>query len=148
MLSQKNSTAITAEVERIDARLKAGGLSKGERVELTGRVEELRAQLRGEEQTRRGKEASIASTPVIFAYSSEALLGSKGSFGKAAGASFGGIQDALAVILLALGYALPWLLLAGVAVLVWRFIKAKRLLAQLAAGAHSPTAATGPASES
>jgi hypothetical protein len=53
----------------------------------------------------------------------------------------------LAVLLLVLGYALPWLLLAGVAILIWRFIKAKRLLAQLAAGAQAPTAAAGPASD-
>ena len=148
VLSQQNSASINAEVERLDARLKAGGLSKGERTELTARVEDLRAQLRGEEQVRRGKEASIASTPVSFAYSSEGLLGSKGSFGKAAGASLGSLENMLAVLLLVLGYALPWLLLAGVALLVWRFIQAKRLLARLGADAHSPAAPAGPAGES
>lgn len=147
-LSQQNSASITAEVARLDARLKTGGLGKGERTELTQRVEALREQLRGEEQTRRGKEASIASTPVTFAYSSQGLLGTKGSFGKAAGASLGGLENMFAVLLLVLGYALPWLLVAGVAVLVWRFIQAKRLLARLAAGAPSPAAPAGPASES
>jgi hypothetical protein len=148
VLSQQNSATITAEVARLDARLNAGGLGKGERAELTQRVEALRAQLRDEEQVRRGKEASIASTPVSFAYSSQGLLGSPGSFGKAAGASLVGIEDTLAVMLLLAGYALPWLLLAAVAILLWRFIKAKRQLAELAAGAHSPAAAAGPASES
>lgn len=67
---------------------------------------------------RRGKEASIAPTPVSFAYSSKGLLGSKGSFGKAAGASLGCIQDTLAVMLLILGYALPWLLVGSVVILL------------------------------
>lgn len=147
-MSQRDSAGLTAEVERIEARLKAGGLSKGERVELTRRVEDLRQQLRGEEQMRRGKEASIASTPVSFAYSSEGLLGSNGSFGKAAIVSLGSLENMLALLILVLGYALPWLLLVGAALLIWRFIQAKRLLARLAAGAHSPAAAASPASDS
>ncbi len=148
VLSQQNSASIAAEVARIDARLKAGGLGKDERAELTRRVEDLRAQLRGEEQARRGKEAAIASTPVSFAYASEGLLGSQGSFGKAAATSWGSFETMLAVVLVVAGYALPWLLLAGVAVLAWRFVRAKRLLARLEAGAHSPAAAAGPASDS
>ena len=148
VLSQQNSASVTAEVERLEARLKAGGLSKAERVELTARIEDLRQQLRGEEQVRRGKEASIASTPVSFAYSSEGLLGSKGSFGKAAGASLGSLENLLAVLLLVAGYALPWLLPAGIGVLLWRFIRAKRLLAKLAAGTPSPAGRAGLPSES
>lgn len=147
VLSQQNSAGIAAEVARIEARLKAGGLGKDERAELTRRVEDLRAQLRGEEQARRGKEAAIASTPVSFAYASEGLLGSQGSFGKAAGASWSSFAAMLAIVLVMAGYALPWLLLAGIAVLVWRFVRAKRLLARLEAGAHSPAAPAGPASD-
>ncbi len=58
------------------------------------------------------------------------------------------MENMLAVVLLVLGYALPWLLIAGVAILIWRFVKARRLLAQLSAGAHSPAASAGPVSDS
>lgn len=130
-LSQQNSAANQVEVERLEARLKAGGLGKDERGELTRRIENLRAQMRDEVEIRRGKEAAIASTPVSFAYSSEGLLGTKGSFGKAVGASWGNVETMFSVMVLILGYAFPWLLLAGVAILAWRLIKARRRIAQL-----------------
>lgn len=133
-LSQQNSAANQAEIQRLEARLKAGGLSKEERTELTRRAEDLRAQMRGEADVRRGKEAAIASTPVSFTYSSEGLLGSQGSFGKAAGASWGNVETMFSVMLLVLGYAFPWLLLAGLGILAWRLLKAKRRLAALTGG--------------
>jgi hypothetical protein len=132
-LSQQNSAVNQAEVERLEARLKAKGLGKGERAELTGRVEGLRAQMRGEAEVRRGKEAAIASTPVSFAYSSQGLLGAQGSFGKAAGASWGNVETMFSVMVLVLGYAFPWLLLAGLVVLALRLLKARRRIAALTA---------------
>ena len=144
-LSQQNSAAIEAEVARIEARLKAKGLTREERAELTRKVEALHEQLQGEAHSRRDKEESIASTPVSFSYASEGLLGSGSGFGKAAGASWDNMQSMLAVLLLALGYALPWLLPVGAGVLVWRYRKAKKLLSETATGAHSPAAPAGPA---
>lgn len=141
-LSQQNSAVNQAEAARLEARLQAKGLGKEERSELTRRVEALRTQLRGEAEVRRAKEAAIASTPVSFAYSSEGLLGSKGSFGKAAGASWGNVETMASVILLVLGYALPWLLLAGVAILAWRLLKARRRIAELAGEAGAPASET------
>lgn len=140
-LSQQNSAANQAEIERLETRLSAKGLGKDERAELTRRVEDLRGVLRGEAELRRGKEAAIASTPVSFAYSSEGLLGSQGSFGKAAGASWGNVETMLSVMVLVLGYAFPWLLLAGVVILAWRLLKARRRIAALTA----EPAATGEA---
>ena len=144
-LSQQNSAAIQGEVERIEARLKAKGLTREERAELTRKVEALHEQLQGEAQGRRDKEQSIASTPVSFSYASEGLLASGSGFGKAAGASWDNMQSMLAVLILALGYALPWLLPIGAGLLFWRYRKAKRLLSETAAGAHSPAAPAGPA---
>lgn len=145
-LSQQNSAAIQAEVERIEARLKARGLSNGERTELTRRAEELRAQLNGEVQTRRDKEKSLATTPVSFSYASQGVIGTSGAFGKAASASWLGLATMTSVLVLLLGYALPWLLPIGAGVLLWRYRKARRLLDETAAGAHSPAAPAGPAS--
>ena len=146
-LSQQNSAAIEAEVARIEARLQAKGLTRDERAELSRKLESLHEQLQGEAGTRRDKEASIASTPVSLSYASEGLLaaGSGSAFGKAAAASWDNIQSMLALLILALGYALPWLLPVGAGVLFWRYRKAKRLLSGTAADAHSSAATAGPA---
>lgn len=129
-ISQANSASVLAEVERIDARLKAKGLTQAERGELTRRAEELHEQLRGEAQTRRDKEASIASTPVTFAYSSEGLLGGN-TFGKAASASWSSATSLGALVLLVAGVALPWLLLALLVGLLWRSPDLRRFMRRL-----------------
>ncbi len=135
-LSQQNSAAIQAEVDRIEARLKAKGLGREERAELTRRAEELHNQLRSEVQERQKKENIIATTPVNFSYASQGVLGTSGAVGKAATASWGSMATMLSVLLLVLGYLTPWLLPVLGGVLVWRWRKAKRLLAET----------TGPAS--
>lgn len=144
-LSQQNSAAIQTEVERLQARLNAKGLTREERAELSRKLEALHEQLQGEAQNRRDKEKAIASTPVSFSYASEGLLGSGNAFGKAAGASWDNLQSMLAVLVLMLGYALPWLLPLGAGVLLWRYRKAKRLLSETAVDAHSSAAPAGPA---
>lgn len=130
-LSQQSSAGVEAEIKRIEERLAMGGLSKGERVELQQQIASLREQLRGEVALRRGKEASIASTPVTFDYASEGLLGGSNSFGKAASASWGSAQTALSFVVLLAGVALPWLLLIGLIVLLFRSPDLRRLLRRL-----------------
>lgn len=130
-LSQQDSAAVEAEVRRIEERLSLGGLSKSERVDLRRQIAELRERLRGAAKDRSNKEASIASTPVSFEYSSEGLLGGN-SFGKAAGASASSLGSILSLLVVLAGFALPWI---GLAVLIgfgWRALR-QRL------GAASPT---------
>lgn len=127
-LSQSDSAANDAEIARIEARLAAKGLTNAERVELRQQVATLREQQRGQAQDRKAKEASIASTPVAFNYASESILTGKGTFTKAAGASWSSVQGLLAFVTLLLGVALPWVLLIGATVLVWRAAR-QRLLA-------------------
>lgn len=127
-ISQANSASVQTEVERIEARLKAKGLTQAERGELTRRAEELHEQLRGEAQTRRDREASLATTPVTFAYSSEGLLGGTNTFGKAASASWSSATSLGALVLLVAGVALPWLLLALLIGLLWRSPDLRRFL--------------------
>ena len=129
-VSQSNSAAIQAEVERLDGRLKAKGLSRDERAEITRRVEDLREQLRGEARTRRTKEASIATTPVTFAYASEGLLGGN-TFGKAASASWSSATSLGSLVLLIAGVLLPWLLLALLVGLLWRSPDLRRIVRRL-----------------
>lgn len=125
-LSQTDSAAKQAEVTRIEARLAAKGLTSAERVELQQQIAGLRAELRGAAQDRKAKEASIATTPVSFAYSSDGLLSGNGStFGKAASASLSSAGAALSFLALVAGIALPWVGLIALAVLGWRWLRRK-----------------------
>ena len=122
-LSQSDSAAIEAELARIEARLAAKGLTAAERAELQQQAGSLREQLRGKASDRAAAEASIATTPVSFAYASESVLAGKGTFGKAAGASWSSAQGLLSLLLLVGGIALPWLGIAGLLVLGWRWLR-------------------------
>ena len=140
VLSQQDSAAVTAEIARLDARLKAKGLTAAERVELQRRVDDLHQQLQGQSSERRSKEASLATTPVSFAYASEGLLGGGNTFGKAASASWGSMESALSFVLLLAGVALPWIGLIALLVLGWRWLKRRAAPAPvLGASEPSPT---------
>ena len=136
-LSQSDSAANDAEITRIESRLAAKGLTSAERVELRQQVATLREQQRGQAQDRKAKEASIATTPVVFSYTSQSILNGSGTFAKAAGSSWSSVQSLLAFVTLLLGVALPWLLLVGAIVLLWRSAALNRLLKRLF-GAPSP----------
>jgi len=123
--SQQDSAGIEAETKRIEERLASKGLSGAERAELQQQLAGLKEQLRSNVQQRRGLEQSIATTPVSFAYASESVLAGKGTFSKAAGASWSSAQSALAFLMFLLGVALPWVGLAALAVLAWRTLRRK-----------------------
>ena len=130
-LSQSDSAAGQAEISRIEARLAAKGLTGAERAELQQQIATLREQQRGQVQDRKAKEASIASTPVVFNYTSQSILSGSGTFAKAAGASLSSVQSLLAFLALLLGVALPWLLLIGASAWLWRSAALSRLLNRL-----------------
>lgn len=130
-LSQQDSAANEAEIARIEARLAAKGLTAAERTELQQQLAALRNQQAGLAQDRRAKEAAIASTPVSFTYSSQGILSGQGTFGKAASASWSSAESMLSLALLVLGVALPWVLLIGGVVLLWRSPDLRRLLRRL-----------------
>jgi hypothetical protein len=122
-LSQQDSAVAASEITRLEGRLKAKGLTSAERVELTRRIESLRGEQRDQASDRRSKEAALASTPVRFSYSTPSLLSGGNTFGKAAAASWGSLESALAFALLLAGVALPWIGLIALLVLGWRWIK-------------------------
>jgi Domain of unknown function (DUF4349) len=126
-LSQSDSAAIEGELARLEARLAAKGLTAAERAELQQQAGSLREQLRGKAAERTSAEASIATTPVSFVYASESVLAGKGTFGKAAGASWSSAQGLLSLLLLFGGIALPWLGIAGLIVLGWRWLRKTRV---------------------
>lgn len=124
-LSQSDSVGIEAEAKRIEARLAAPGLPASERGELQSQLATLREQLRGQAQQRKGLEESIATTPVSFTYASESLIAGKGTFGKAAGASWSSLQGLLGVLALVGGVALPWLIVLGIGIFAWHRLRRK-----------------------
>lgn len=142
--SQRQSAGLKAELARIEKRLIAKGLADDERAALTQRAEDLRGQLRNEQTLREDKEASLATTPMSFAYASEGLFATGSDpFGKAAATSVGSLQAMLGVLLTFAGLALPWLLLVAIIVLLLRFRTMKQRLAQLSA----PPPAADPAAQ-
>jgi Domain of unknown function (DUF4349) len=137
-LSQQGSAGIEAEVQRIEARLAAKGLTTHERAELQRQLGNLREQLRGNALTRGDLEKSIATTPVRFAYASEGMIGGSNTFGKAALASWSSLESMLALLTLIAGIALPWLLLIGLIVVILRSPALRRLLGKNAPAEPQP----------
>lgn len=118
--SQRRSSDLQAELTRIEARLKAGGMGDWERTELQEQARRLREQLDGERDTRRSGEEQLATTPMEFSYS-----GGEGIPGFGSGNPFAGaLETAIAsfvtmasFLLLLIGGGLPWVLLG--ALVVW-----------------------------
>ncbi len=147
-ISQHASAGLQAELTRIEARLKAPGLSTDERSELSQRADGLRSELSGEKDLRQQKEASIATTPVSFAYSSAGLFNAGSNpFGTAASTSLGSLQSTLAFVLTLAGLALPWLLLAGLIAMLIRMRTMKQNLTRLTAESSAPAVAADPAAQ-
>ncbi|APZ98159.1 hypothetical protein BWQ93_06460 [Sphingopyxis sp. QXT-31] len=120
--SQVRSAGATAEVERLEARLKAGGLDKNERAEILAQISSLKGELTDQRASRKAGEARIATTSVVFNY-----VGSGGLPGIGHRNPFADAGETLmfsggtALFVLTLGAAvLPWALLVGLLVLVWR----------------------------
>ncbi len=140
-LSQQDSAAINAEVARLEERLKAKGLGDTERTELQRRIAELRDQGQTEVKSRRANEAAIASTPVSFTYATAGVLDGNGStLGKAAGASWSSAQTAFGFATLVTGFALPWVLLIGGVVWLWRSRQLRAALRRLFGSDSTPAA--------
>jgi hypothetical protein len=126
--SQRRSQQNAGEVERIERRLAESGLSDAEKVELRGQIERLRLQQTREQQVRDEGEEMLANTPMTFNYA-----GRKGfslgddPVGDAWTTSQSSFTTMVSVILIALGALLPWALLIGVVVWLWRKTPLRRL---------------------
>lgn len=118
--SQQRSAGNAAEIDRLEIRLKQGGLGKSERAELLRKIGNLRGELDQELAGRRQGEARIASTSVRFTYIGNGGLpgiGHDNPFSKA-GETF----------MRSGGTALSFILTAGAAVLPWGIILALLIL--------------------
>lgn len=118
--SQRRSSDLQAELSRIEARLKAGGMGDRERTELQEQAQRIRQQLDSERDTRRAGEEQLATTPMEFSYS-----GGEGIPGFGSGNPFAGAWETpiasfvtmASFLLLLIGGGLPWVLLG--ALLMW-----------------------------
>ncbi|MBB4856745.1 hypothetical protein HNO88_000042 [Novosphingobium chloroacetimidivorans] len=123
----RNSQAdARAEIARIDARLRAKNLSESERSTLTTRLEELHRAAGEQVSVQRESESALATTPVSFHYVEHGALGGDNRFIRAAGQSWGGVQDALILGMILLGYLLPWAVLIGAGVFIVRWLQRRR----------------------
>ena len=128
--SQARSAMLAAQLERLDARLKAKGLAAKERASLADRAEELRRELDGEQDGRRQGEAKLAMTPVQFTYTSDGGIpgfGKSNPFASAFGVAANSFATMVSFVLLVLGLVLPWALLLALIVVLLRSNAARGL---------------------
>ena len=128
-VSQQRSAGATAEIARLEARLKQGGLDKGERAELQKQIGELGKQLGTERADRRAGEARIASTSVMFNYVGTGGLpgiGHQNPFSDAWNMLLGSGGPLLSVVMVAAAAILPWALLIGLIAFLWRRFRSGR----------------------
>lgn len=112
--SQRRSADIGAEIARLEARLKQGGIGDRERTELQQQIAMMRRQLDGERDTRRAGEAMLATTPMQFDY-----VGTGGLPGIGYGDPF---SDALNMLVRSGSVMLSFILVVGAAVLPWALL--------------------------
>jgi len=123
--SQRRSAAMGGDRERLAQRLREPGLSASERRDLQEQMSQIDRQLTSEEQSRRGGEARLATTPVRFTYNGLTGVGGldpERPFGSALEASASSFATASAFLLMVAGLILPWALIVGGITLAVRFL--------------------------
>ena len=143
LASQQRSAGSEAEIARIEARLKAGGLDKRERAELLAQISQLRGQLGDERQSRRTGESRIAWTSVAFNYVSDGGLpgiGHENPFANAGETLMRSGSTALTFVLTLGAALLPWGILLALIVAFWRsrFVSAIRQQLRSTQNANEP----------
>ena len=121
--AEQGKAEARAEIARLEARLKQAGLSDGERRDLSARQEQLHQTLQQNSNAQREGEQSLATTPVNFSYASQGALNGENRFARAAMQSWQGLQTMAILIMVVLGYLVPWVLVAAVVLYLFRFVR-------------------------
>jgi hypothetical protein len=138
--SQRRSVDLEGDLKRIEARLGTGGLGDSERAELQLQAQTLRDQIAGEKNLRSAGEEQLANTPMTFTYAgSQGFTLGGDPFGDAMHTAWASMLTMLSFVLLGLGVALPWLVLALLLVVLWRS-RPVRALRRYLKGSADPTA--------
>lgn len=109
--SQADSARLGGDLERIEARLAAPGLSRAERERLMAQADDLRGEINAAAQSRMADEDRLASTPLEFRYEGHtgiAGINSERPFASAFSASVDSFVAMLTVLLTLFGVLLPW----------------------------------------
>jgi hypothetical protein len=121
--SQGRSAMLESQLDRLQKRLANKKLSASERAALSERVEELQKELGNEQGERTTGEAKLAMTPVQFTYVGDDGVpgfGKENPFANAFGIAASSFAVMFSFVLMALGFAGPWILLAALIVLFLR----------------------------
>ncbi len=126
--SRQRSQQNAGELARIEQRLATSGLGDAERQALREQADRLRQEQAREQQGRGEGEAALADTPMTFAYAGDSgfTLGGD-SIGRAWDATRSSFTTMVWFILLLFGTLLPWALLIGLLVALWRGTPLSRL---------------------
>lgn len=128
--SDVRSATIRSRIAEVERQLNRSAAGSGERMQLQAQLESLRRQLDSETQARTDSEEALANTPMAFHYGSGSTIpGFDGSspLRDSWRASVSSFMTMLGVVLMGLGVSLPWLLLIGFLLLLWRTPPVRRL---------------------
>ncbi len=110
-------------LNRIEAQLKATGLSSGQRANLEEQARELRDRINGAANSRADAEKSLATTPMVFHYGSGNLIpgfDGRSPLHDAAVTAQSSFTLMLSFVLIGVGALLPWALIAGLVFWIYR----------------------------
>ena len=130
--ADRNEAQLKDEIADAERRLAQPGLSNSERQSLTARLAQLRDSIRGTQQARDADERSLAKTPMVFNYGSGRLVpgfDSGPSLSDAFDQSIDNLRGGLIFMLIAAITLLPWLLLAGG--IIWLFRRYRHRLPRI-----------------
>jgi len=124
--ANRGRAALQDELDRINRELARPGLSNISRDRLLSEASQVRAQMRGLTEQRTAAEETLATTPMAFYYGSGRTVpgfDDERPIARAlerAGANF---QGAIGFLIVAGATLLPWVLLAGLLVWLWRRLR-------------------------
>jgi hypothetical protein len=119
----RSKARIDADIERLEAELRALPAKDARRGELAAQIEDLRRQVRSLSSSQDSDREALAGTPMVFDYGSGAVIpGFEDSspLGDAFARSWRGFESVLAGVIVLAGTLIPIALLLLVAIWAWR----------------------------
>lgn len=119
--AKRAAAEATAQLNQIEAKLRAGGLGDRARSELEAQAAHLRDQIASAKISKVGAEAQLASTPMSFDYTGDIGFSLGGNpVADAVHSAWGSFSAMIWFVLLAIGVVLPWALLSALLIALWR----------------------------
>lgn len=119
--AQRSSAEAITHLAGIEAKLKAGGLGDAARSELEAQAAQLRDQISSAKDTKFAAEGQLASSPMSFNYIGDIGFSLAGNpVGDALHTAWSSFSAMIWFVLMAIGVALPWVVLGAVLIALWR----------------------------